>query len=339
MSRVATIRDAKASDPATKPGGPWSGVAESRDSRPLGGRLPSVRPAGSRLLLRSRGGCAGPAGFGYGARGWYWRFARNRGHAARSSATRAQERRGNRERALVHVCGSPWNVLQRRDRARRGRRTHNRAKSGCGRHRRQAVRLAHRRHPRPLRRGLRVGPREVRARCEVLHVVVHILARRQRHPGVFHLATDRREQPADGQPGPERQAPASMATRRSLAGRDHRYHPPWLPQRPTTCRGRCPWIPFRPLEPPARRLAAGGPTRPRRYQSACAGVPSHAKNRPFHPVKPNDSAGSAEMHDRSDCDGRTSLHLSIRRNIQQNKEMRFSTVGRPRAPRPLWRDL
>ena len=52
---------------------------------------------------------------------------------------------------------------------------------------------AHRSHPGSLRRRLGVGPGEVRAGWEILDVIVHITARGQRHPCVFHLAADRRQ--------------------------------------------------------------------------------------------------------------------------------------------------
>ncbi len=83
-------------------------------------------------------------------------------------------------------------------------------------------------HPCPLRGRLRVGPREVGAGREVLDVIVHVLARGERHAGIFDLATGRREQPTDGQPGPQRQAAAPPAAQRLFAGGLHRKHPPWL---------------------------------------------------------------------------------------------------------------
>jgi hypothetical protein len=54
---------------------------------------------------------------------------------------------------------------------------------------------AHLPHPRPLRRRLGVGPREVGARWEVLYVVVHVPARGQGHAGVFDLAAGRSQDP------------------------------------------------------------------------------------------------------------------------------------------------
>ena len=86
----------------------------------------------------------------------------------------------------------------------------------------------HGRHPRPLGRGLGVRPGEVGAGREVLDVVAHVFARRQRHARVFDLAARGRQQPEHGRARQEREAPAVRPHRRPRARGQHRFHPPWL---------------------------------------------------------------------------------------------------------------
>jgi hypothetical protein len=82
-------------------------------------------------------------------------------------------------------------------------------------------------HPRPLSRRLGVGPGEVRPGREILNVVMHILARRQGHARVFHLAADRGQDPAHCQRRPERHASRRGHSRCFCAGQPHCFHPPW----------------------------------------------------------------------------------------------------------------
>jgi hypothetical protein len=137
-------------------------------------------------------------------------------------------------------------------------------------------------HPRPLGRGLRLSPRERRARWEVLHIVVHVLARWQSHTRVFHLAADRRQNPADGEPSPQRstQAPLEPA-RQSLAGGAHRFDPPWSRAAIRTLENAV-------LCVRSSTSATSAPV-PRGLVYAVAGLSSQGRNRPIGVVKTNNS--------------------------------------------------
>jgi hypothetical protein len=151
------------------------------------------------------------------------RHVRCRSTGRSTHGTRSGYRRRFRQRTVVNVRRPAGDVL--RGRWRTGR--HRRRPRG-GLVRRSQV-DPHRLHPGTLRRRLRVGPREFRPGSEVLNVVVHVLARGQRHARVFHLATRRRQQPAQSQGTPRRKASDARPRpgQRSHARGPHRFHPPW----------------------------------------------------------------------------------------------------------------
>ena len=85
----------------------------------------------------------------------------------------------------------------------------------------------HRSHPPPLGRRLGVGPREVRSGRENTGRHRACTCPRARHPCIFHLAADRRQDPAHRQRRPKRHPAARGPSRRSHPGQHHRFHPPW----------------------------------------------------------------------------------------------------------------
>jgi len=139
------------------------------------------------------------------------------GRRGRRRSARTQART-NVKRAGVDVGRPTHLVLKRVD----GSGTH-----GLNERTRRCRRLdAHRPHPCPLRGGLGVGPGEVRSGREVLNVIVHVLARRQGHARIFHLAADRGQDTAHRQRRPERHPATRGTSRRSHAGQPHCFHPP-----------------------------------------------------------------------------------------------------------------
>ncbi len=144
---------------------------------------------------------------------------------------------------------------------------------------------------------------------------MHITARGQRHPGVFHLAADRRQDRPDRQGRPKCHAPPCGPSRQSHPGQNHRFHPPWRIRRSLS--------PSFTREPNRRRESIPRPGRPSllaclarmtgtvptglaeasRLAPAVINPPSGAvvglftrlRNRPVRPFWTNDSARFHEM--------------------------------------------
>jgi hypothetical protein len=185
-----------------------------------------------RVVYRRRGCCA----TGRGRRGhttgrWRWH---NTGTRRRHNTRRRRCGSRQRTRSWRHRLRNDRLTGQRRHRhgihvrpARAALTGVTRPWRGGSRARRRRRLDAHRAHPRSLRRRLRVRPGEVWARLEVLNVVVHVPARRQRHTCVFDLAADRSHDPAQSQRRPKRRATPLGPSRRSHAGQPHCFHPPW----------------------------------------------------------------------------------------------------------------
>src|SRR5262249_40797384 len=121
--------------------------------------------------------------------------------------------------------------------------------------------------------------------------VVHVLARGQRHARVFHLAADRRDQPADREPGPERQPAGPKPPRHGIAGGHHRSTLlGWAAASPRARPPSTPAIPSRPATATGPEPLGGvrdrgpGRTAP---PAPVAGPTPHTGFRTIGPVKPS----------------------------------------------------